>query len=103
MNLDKMTTKELRELRDRIDVTMDAAMKRARAELRERVEQMAREQGFSLDDVLGSKAKRTMKASATTWKDRRNGIVWAGRGRKPKGFDIAHAVKQPSGVTQHAR
>lgn len=92
MKLDSMTAKELRALRDRIDQTIEAKQAEAKVQLRDRMTAMAAEAGLSIADVIGGKPGKAKRAAGKPMKDTKNGIVWSGRGRMPKGFDRARSV-----------
>lgn len=83
--LEKMTVKELRELRDRIDETIKSAMVRDRAELKAKMVALAEEHGLSLQDVLGGgKVRKSSGPVAIKFQNPKNPEqTWTGRGRKP--------------------
>ena len=55
--LDKMSVRDLRELKARIDSAIVARQSKDRVELRQKMAELAEEAGLSLDDVLGSGRK----------------------------------------------
>jgi len=90
IDLSKMTVKQLRELREKIDGILPAKMAEAKRETVDAMRALASTHGFDLSEVLGtSKAKRNYKPSKAL-RDK-SGKVWAGRGRRPDGFDMASA------------
>ncbi len=90
--LDKMSVKELRDLSDRISAAISARQARDRAELKQKIAQLAKEQGLTLADVLGGPRKsgrvgaKGRKGSAEIkYRDPSNpDNTWTGRGRRPK-------------------
>ena len=92
--------KELRELRERIDVRLPIAEQ----ETADRIRKLAEDAGMTLEEVIGKskspkrqkRAKRIAKAKAQTygarWRDGK-GNTWSGRGRRPKEWDAATAVR----------
>lgn len=91
MDLSQLSVGELAKLKAQIDEEIVMRAKRTREALRQRFNEMASTAGYSITDVLESKPERAMPK--TVWRDRRNGIVWAGRGRMPSGFSKTHAVQ----------
>ena len=87
--LDKMTYAELRELRDRIDEAMIEAQATEKRALREKLEALAANSGFSIAELMGVKrgaGKSALKSSKVAVKYRNPkdaSQTWAGRGRKP--------------------
>lgn len=84
--LDKMSVKDLRELRSRIDAAIVARQVKEKAELRQKMAEMAEEAGLSLDDVLGGRRAGKGKGSvAVKYRHPENStLTWTGRGRRPK-------------------
>lgn len=91
MNLAQLSLGELAKLKQDIDDEVVMRHKRVREALRQRFADMALQAGYSLPDVLETKPAKTTQR--LIWRDRRNGIEWAGRGRQPNGFSKQHAVQ----------
>ncbi|WP_170467094.1 H-NS histone family protein [Ruegeria arenilitoris] len=86
VNLDKLSRKELLELRDQVEKALIDAEKRERKEALEAAEKAAAEFGFSLCD-LAQDAAPSGKSSKTKAKYRNPedpNQTWSGRGRKPQ-------------------
>ena len=83
--LQMMTAKELRELRDRVDGATTAAMVRDRTELKAKITALAADHGLSLQDVLGGgKGRKSSGPVAIKFQNPKNlDEVWSGRGRRP--------------------
>ena len=87
---EKMTPRELRALRDKIDTTIATKQANAKVELRRMFSTMASEIGVSVHDVLGGIGKADKigrKHNLTPMRDKVTGVVWSGAGRYPFKFD----------------
>lgn len=93
MNLDKMTCKALRELRDQIDAAIEKRTEREKAALRVKFAEMAAEAGVSLSDIAGQRSTKRRAARLSRFRDSKTNVEWSGRGRYPKNFDKARAVE----------
>lgn len=89
--LERMTVKELRELKSKIDAAIVARQSKDRTELRQKMQLLAEEAGLSIEDVLGSRraGSRGGKGSvAVKYRHPDNAsLTWTGRGRRPKWLD----------------
>ncbi|MDA7964058.1 H-NS histone family protein [Ruegeria sp.] len=86
INLEKMSRKELLELRDNIEKALKTAEVRERQEALKAAEKAAAEFGFSLSE-LSSGAQRSAKGTKAKPKYRNPADpeqTWTGRGRKPQ-------------------
>jgi len=105
MNIDKMTYAELTELNARVTKALPDARVRELEAIRKTVTDLVAARGFSVTDLLSARefgalidtpiqatTKRPRKAKAATKMRDAKGVIWAGRGRQPKGFDKASAV-----------
>lgn len=82
--LDKMSHADLAELRAQIDRMMVDKQASERASLRQRLADMAKQHGLSLDDVFG-KGRKGKGTVAAKYRDPRNPTnTWTGRGRMPR-------------------
>ena len=84
--IETMSIKELRELRNKIEVAIDNRQKNDKVELKEKMRAMAEEAGMSLDEVLGGKGRgKAGKGSvAAKYKNPEDpSQTWTGRGRQP--------------------
>ena len=83
--LESYSVKELRQLRDRIDIAIVEQQKSERIQLRAKMQSLAKDHGFTLDDVLGTARGRGAKGSLAI--KYRNPVdstqTWTGRGRMP--------------------
>lgn len=85
--LDKMSVRDLRELKARIDSAIVARQSKDRVELRQKMAELAEEAGLTLDDVLGGgrKGGRGKGSVAVKYRHPDNStLTWTGRGRRPK-------------------
>lgn len=88
--LEKMTVKELRELKSRIDSAIAARQSKDRAELKQKMIALAEEAGLSLDEVIGG-GRRGARGKGTVAVKYRHpddaSMTWTGRGRRPRWLD----------------
>ena len=83
-NIDKMSYAELAELRTHIDRSMVEKQNSERAALRQKMEDMAKQHGLSIQEVLG-KGRKGTGSVAPKYRDPQNPQnTWAGRGRMPR-------------------
>ena len=81
--LEKMSYAELSQLRSQIDRLMVEKQSSERSALRQKMADMARDHGLSLDEVLG-KAHKGKGSVAPKYRDPKNPEnTWTGRGRMP--------------------
>ena len=81
--LDRMSYAGLAELRTQIDRLMVDKQNSERVALRQKMADMAKEHGLSLDEVLG-KGRKGKGSVAAKYRDPKNPQnTWAGRGRMP--------------------
>jgi DNA-binding protein H-NS len=81
--LDKMSYAELAELRSQVDRTMVEKQNSERVALRQKLADMAKEHGLTLDEVLG-RGRKGKGSVAPKYRDPKNPEnTWTGRGRMP--------------------
>jgi DNA-binding protein H-NS len=81
--LEKMSYAELAEMRTQIDRLMVEKQSSERSALRQKMADMAKEHGLSLDEVLG-KGRKGKGSVAAKYRDPKNPAnTWTGRGRMP--------------------
>ena len=87
VNLDKMSLKELIDLEAKLDKAISNARERERAEVKQKIEAIAQNAGFSLSELFGGRAPAAGKGRPAAVKyvnpDNRS-ETWSGRGRKPR-------------------
>lgn len=84
VDLDKMTLKELRDLRSKLDRAISSYEDRKRREALAAIEEAAREHGFNLSDLTGSKPRRSGTVPPKYANPADPTMTWTGRGRKPR-------------------
>ncbi len=86
IDLEKMSRKELLELRNQIEKALKSAEARERKEALKAAEKAAAEFGFSLSELSpdGAKAAKGTKAAPKYRNPNDASQTWTGRGRKPK-------------------
>ena len=88
--LEKMSVKELRELKTRIDSAITSRQAKDRAEIKQKMIALAEEAGLSIDDVLGGRRGGARGKGAVAVKYRHPddaSLTWTGRGRRPRWLD----------------
>lgn len=88
--LDRMSVKELRDLKVRIDQAIQSRQSKDRAELRQKMIALADEAGLTIEDVMGSGRKGGKGKGSVAVKYRHpddSSMTWTGRGRRPKWLD----------------
>lgn len=97
-NLEKFSYTELVALRDEIDALIAQKKTEEKQALKQKLAEMAREQGFDLDEVMGKKGRGSLVPVAVKYRDPENAAnTWTGRGRMPRW--LAAATKK-RGVTK---
>ena len=82
--IDKMNYAELAQLRTQIDRMMVEKQNAERVALRQKLADMAKEHGLSLEEVLG-KGRKGKGSVAPKYRDPKNpDNTWTGRGRMPR-------------------
>ncbi|CAM3161187.1 H-NS family nucleoid-associated regulatory protein [Paracoccus nototheniae] len=84
IDFDKMSLKEMRDLRVRLDRAINSYEDRKRREAMTAIEEAAREHGFNLAELTGSKPKKTGSVAPKYANPADPTMTWTGRGRKPK-------------------
>lgn len=84
LDLDKMTLKELRDLRAKLDRAINSYEDRKRREALAAIEEAAREHGFNLADLTGTKPRRAGSVAPKYANPADPTMTWTGRGRKPR-------------------
>jgi DNA-binding protein H-NS len=82
--VDKLSLKELQELRTRVEKAIVTAQERERAALRAKFETMANDAGFAVSDLFGSRSTKGKPVAAKYMNPDNPSETWSGRGRKPK-------------------
>ncbi len=82
--VDKLSLKELLELRTRVEKAIVTSQERERTNLRAKFESMASEAGFGLSELFGSRSTKGKPVAAKYMNPDNPGETWSGRGRKPK-------------------
>ena len=88
IDLERMSYAELSELRDRVDATMIETQASEKKALKAKLEALAAESGFSIEELIsGGRRSGRKSSSASVDVKYRNpkdpSQTWSGRGRKP--------------------
>jgi DNA-binding protein H-NS len=82
---ENMTYAELTQLRVRVDRLLVAKKNEARVELREKIANLVRSKGMTLEDVLGGNGGQRKGSVAVKYRDPKDPAnTWTGRGRMPR-------------------
>lgn len=82
-NLDKLSYADLIALRDEIDALLGHKQAEEKAALKQKLADLAKEQGFDLGEIIGKSRKRGVVA--VKYRDPENpSNTWTGRGRMPR-------------------
>ncbi|MFC3837326.1 H-NS histone family protein [Paracoccus rhizosphaerae] len=84
IDFDKMSLKELRDLRTRLDRAINSYEDRKRREAMNAIEEAAREHGFNLAELTGVKTRRGGTIAPKYVNPNDPTMTWTGRGRQPK-------------------
>ena len=92
-NLEAMSLKELRQMQKDIAKAVSTYEDRHKAEVRAKLEAIAKEMGYSLADLIGVEVKTTRAPAVAKYRHPENAaLTWSGRGRKPQWFVEALAA-----------
>jgi len=87
VNLDKMSLKELLDLEAKLEKAISNARDRERAEVKQKIEAIVQNAGFSVNELFGGNRATVGKGRQIAAKyvnpDNRS-ETWTGRGRKPR-------------------
>lgn len=84
-DLEKMSLEELKKLRKRVDKAIESFEDRKKAEAVKKLEEMARDFGFSLHEIVDAAPTRKRKAAEPKYANPQDpSQTWTGRGRKPR-------------------
>ncbi|MFN3275596.1 MAG: H-NS family nucleoid-associated regulatory protein [Paracoccus sp. (in: a-proteobacteria)] len=84
MDFEKMSLKELRDLRAKLDRAISTYEDRRRREAMSAVEDAARAHGFNLAELTGAKTRKTGSVAPKYANPQDSTMTWTGRGRKPR-------------------
>lgn len=85
MDLNNLSLKELKDLQSKVAKAIASFEERQKKEALAKLEEKAREMGFSLAELTGGASKTKRSVSAPKYANPANpSDTWTGRGRKPK-------------------
>lgn len=87
VNLDKMSLKELLDLEGKLDKAIANARERERTEVKQKIEAIVQNAGFSVNELFGGRAPAAAKGRQVAAKyvnPENRAETWTGRGRKPR-------------------
>lgn len=84
IDLNAFSLPELKQLEKNVAKTITSFEDRRKAEARAKVDELARELGYSFEELAEAAPARKRAASSPKYRHPENaGITWSGRGRKP--------------------
>jgi len=89
-DIENLSLTELKQLRKDVDTAISSYHDREKAKAREVLEEKAKELGFSLDDIVGKKTRRS-KPTPKYRNPEEPSETWSGRGRRPRWLEEALA------------
>ncbi len=96
VDLNTFNHNQLNELIEHAKVRQTELAKETLHALRERIEALIKQEGYSLEDVFGDRGKRGKKSTrpvAAKYRDPANAQqTWSGRGKRPRWFHDALAA-----------
>ena len=84
IDFDTRSLKEMRDLRTKLDRAINSYEDRKRREAMTAIEEAAREHGFNLAELTGSKPRKTGTVAPKYANPQDPTMTWTGRGRKPR-------------------
>jgi DNA-binding protein H-NS len=92
-DLEAMSLGELKKMQKDVAKAIATFEDRQKAEVRAKVEALARDLGYSLAELVGSETKSSRAPAAAKYRHPENAaLTWSGRGRKPQWFVEALAA-----------
>ncbi|MCL4767557.1 MAG: H-NS histone family protein [Hyphomicrobiaceae bacterium] len=83
--LQKLSYKELLQLQQRVAAVVARRKTSERAALKEKLQSIAEEAGFRIDDLFDKAGERAAASVAIKYRHPTNrSLIWTGRGRRPK-------------------
>lgn len=90
LDLNAMSLNELKDLQREVNKAVSGYEDRKKREALAALEEKARELGFTVAELTGSKVTRTRSPAAAKYANPHNpSDTWSGRGRKPRWFQEA--------------
>lgn len=83
MELEKLTKDDLKKLQADVDKALKTVETRRKAEARAAIEAVAKEHGFTVEELMQSAPRKTSKSAAKYRNPENPSQTWTGRGRKP--------------------
>jgi DNA-binding protein H-NS len=86
-DLEALTLSELKKMQKDVAKAISTFEDRQKAEVRAKVEALARNLGYSLAELVGTETKSSRAPAAAKYRHPENlALTWSGRGRKPRWF-----------------
>lgn len=82
MDLEKKNLEQLIVLRKEIEILIAKKSKEKKSELIKKFRELAKSEGLSIEDILGSESNKPKSKTEPKYKNEK-GETWTGKGRKP--------------------
>ena len=97
-DLEALSLSELKKMQKAVAKAISKLEDRRKAEVRAKVEALARDLGYSLAELVGIETKSSRATVAAKYRHPENpALTWSGRGRKPRWFVDALAAGNSAG------
>ena len=83
MELEKLSKDDLKKLQSDVDKALKSVESRRKDEARAAIEAVAKEHGFTVEELMQSAPRKSTKSAAKYRNPENPAQTWTGRGRKP--------------------
>lgn len=98
MDLEKKSLEELLNLKKQIETLITKKSKEKKSELIKKFRELAKSEGLSIEDILGSESNKPKTKTEPKYKNEQ-GETWTGKGRKPTW--VNEALKSGKTLEEH--
>ena len=93
IDIRKLNHTQLNDLIQRAESRKSELNKERVAKVREKVVAFAKAEGFTIDELFGSRVRKTRRAAAAKYRNPADHAqTWSGRGKRPRWFNAALAA-----------
>lgn len=92
VKLDKLSLKELMQLKERVETELPKRKNEAITEARAEMDKVASRYGLATVEILSPSGRTRRTGGRPKWRDPKTGATWTGQGRPPKWRDRAVAI-----------
>ncbi|MEL6297813.1 MAG: H-NS histone family protein [Pseudomonadota bacterium] len=84
VDYEAMPVKDLLEIQARVNRAISIAKERERAEVKQKIEELASSSGFSINELMGGRSTKGKTVAPKYMNPDNTSETWTGRGRKPR-------------------